>query len=195
MLRRESAKPGERIFIDNNSFRHTWTGFEDKIKSLRKTDIKHVSESFETISVDTPEADVISTDDNKTTVENTTNSSNNNEENENNNQEEVNDIDDNKTAQNSTEDATETPESKETTLDELILGALDNNSTKISIEPSLRQGKEAKTKKAAAATKKPAATTKNKIPVTTKTAKTRTVATTTFFCPFFGVITMSAFID
>ncbi|XP_022828843.1 uncharacterized protein LOC111358147 [Spodoptera litura] len=72
MLRRENDKfPTKRVFIDHNGFRHAWSGFGNKVQSLRKTDLKNVvlnSQNF-TDNLSTKKAPI---NDNTTVVAKTT---------------------------------------------------------------------------------------------------------------------------
>lgn len=51
MMRRDSSDfPTQRVFIDENGFRHYWSGFEESEKNLRKSDTP-INQANETISV------------------------------------------------------------------------------------------------------------------------------------------------
>ncbi|KAH9645543.1 hypothetical protein HF086_003089 [Spodoptera exigua] len=123
MLRQEEKSPTKRIFIDHNGFRHAWSGFGNKVQSLRKTDLKNAILNKNFTSTEKPA--------NKLNV---------------------------------TTEAVESKTTNETDVPKTKVFRSEDNSNKQDNETKKSDGQ-------------------------------RTVAKTTFFCPFFGVITMSAFID
>lgn len=167
MLRTENIyHPEKRVFIDNNGFRHNWSGFGEKAKSLRKTDLKHDRGDFKKALKSNPESDM------------------------------------------NTEQNNDTPESQKTTTILNVFSAIQKkkSSTSVTVEKLLRQSK-GDAKEKADSTKKA-----DKKPVdeenyapgkkggrtddkNSKNNKERAVIRTTFFCPYFGTITMSSFLD
>ncbi|XP_035451544.2 eukaryotic translation initiation factor 4 gamma-like [Spodoptera frugiperda] len=239
MLRRENINfPTKRVFIDNNGFRHAWSGFENKVQSLRKTDLKNVvlnSENFtdsvstekgsinvtstevaqntteaaettskaietniETVQsstktpVSTTEAVKTTTDTTETTtdanvpttevIETTAKSNNNITSKETpmnlNNQDNATESETEESEEKSLESVTKVPNSVDTTTFRVLFRASIQSNTNITVTTNEKiQGRQGKNK------------------TETKPTNERTVVQTTFFCPFFGIITMSGFVD
>uniref|UniRef100_A0A2A4JRE7 Uncharacterized protein n=1 Tax=Heliothis virescens TaxID=7102 RepID=A0A2A4JRE7_HELVI len=192
MLRTEKKEsPDTRIFIDHNGFRHTWSGFGKKTKSLRKTDLNHMDGNVEE-TTDVTEDNVTPNADLKTTT-NAANYSNEDSKNSETNEQEVN-----KTSEENKEDSSNASlESKKTTTTLNIFRAVLDKNLNLGLKHKVEPVKKAK--KLTRLEKKSAQISKERIKerpeIETKTGKERTIAKTTFFCPFLGVITMSAFID
>ncbi|PZC72634.1 hypothetical protein B5X24_HaOG210868 [Helicoverpa armigera] len=180
VLRTENKDPGARIFIDHNGFRHTWTGFGKKTKSLRKTDLDHKDGDVE-------DTDVKSNDDVEITTATVNSSEDGNHSNETNEQQGKKTSEENKEEDSANAGA----ESKNTTATLNIITE-QKGSKVLGLKHKMRQvGSTKSFVRNAPKNEK----TENDPKIESKAGKDRTVAKTTFFCPFLGVITMSAFID
>lgn len=199
----DSNFPTKRLFVDDNGLRHFWTGFDKKTQSLRKTD------DIDTSLIDNTENAYKNKDEskNKTTVgyENTRDKNDNDSYQNDKHSNEVSESEvDNAENNYSVEEDAVT--SKSVTFKSLLDKKKRMFRSGSVVKESLRDNDKDKKTTKAAKTNAPAkndTTTKDNTDTTMESAVTKkntkkedkVVATTTFFCPFFGVITMSAFMD
>ncbi|XP_075987716.1 uncharacterized protein LOC142984175 [Anticarsia gemmatalis] len=159
--------PSKRRFIDDNGLRHYWTGFEKKSKSLRKTEL--ISDVVETIDNENISESPRNDERNPSTKNAQTKDS----------IEKIPEDNSAKTSANDKDDEQATENSEE------ILST--------SVGTTVRETPRRK-KRPTLATNEPEV----KMHISEKPILKqggRTLVKTTFFCPFFGIVTMSAFVD
>lgn len=143
MLGKLKPNPTKRFFVDDNSLSHQWSGFNEKSKSLRKTEI--LENAF--VNVDSDNTSMLTSKENETLTEKHTSVVN-------------------KAVPSNFEDA-----------DKNENGPRDTNIAR-TVKEDVNKSE----------------STKKGQPLNSAN-EDRNVVQTTFFCPFLGVISMSAFVD
>ncbi|XP_026743563.1 pheromone-processing carboxypeptidase KEX1-like [Trichoplusia ni] len=225
LRRENTDIPTKRVFVDKNGFRHFWSGFGSASKSLRKTDVRRnikagIKKQFLRGGDDTeqPEGDtttvkievattVEATDETKIKVlkegedpekKDTDDKGSDKKDSD---KKESDDKDtekkdsDNKDAEKKESDDKDKKESDD--KDSGKKESDDKDSDKKDADKKDAEDKDAGKKDTEKKENGDETTTTKKISTKSTTPKPadRVVAKTTFFCPFFGVITMAAFLD